>query len=337
MQQKLNLVDADTLLSTPIEKNEFIVDGLIPQGVSLLCGSGKIGKSWLMLWLGICVAGGKEFLELPTRQSEVLYLCLEDTLTRIQNRLFELVDEAPSGLRFTTMCGKLGEGLETQILDAIRDFPQTKLIIIDTLQKVRNTANAAGKSGIYANDYDDISSIKRIADENKIAIILVHHLRKMKDNSDPFNEISGSTGITGAADTNLILKRDRGKDRGILLVNGRDVEFQKYVLGFENQKWSLIERKDAEDIRKEEIPRFLFRLVAFMKNQKTWSGTATELTTQMNESETSVNVVSKLLAHFSEEVLVPNSITYSTKRTGKSRLIFLQNDAYDDNDDLLSI
>ena len=337
MQQKLNLVDADTLLSTPIEKNEFIVDGLIPQGVSLLCGSGKIGKSWLMLWLAICVAGGKEFLELPTRQSEVLYLCLEDTLTRIQNRLFELVDEAPSGLRFATMCGKLGEGLETQILDALRDFPHTKLIIIDTLQKVRNTANASNRSGIYANDYDDISSIKRIADENKIAIILVHHLRKMKDNSDPFNEISGSTGITGAADTNLILKRDRGKDRGILLVNGRDVEFQKYVLGFENQKWSLIERKDAEDIRKEEIPRFLFRLVAFMKNQKTWSGTATELTTQMNESETSVNVVSKLLAHFSEEVLVPNSITYSTKRTGKSRLIFLQNDAYDDNDDLLSI
>lgn len=337
MQQKLNLVDADTLLSTPIEKNEFVVDGLIPQGVSLLCGSGKIGKSWLMLWLGICVAGAKEFLELPTRQSEVLYLCLEDTLTRIQNRLFELVDEAPSGLRFATMCGKLGEGLETQILDALRDFPQTKLIIIDTLQKVRNNANASNRSGIYANDYDDISSIKRIADENKIAIILVHHLRKMKDNSDPFNEISGSTGITGAADTNLILKRDRGKDRGILLVNGRDVEFQKYVLGFENQKWSLIERKDAEDIRKEEIPRFLFRLVAFMRNQKTWSGTATDLITQMNESETSVNVVSKLLAHFSEEVLVPNSITYSTKRTGKSRLIFLQNDAYDDNDDLLSI
>ena len=110
MQQKLNLVDADTLLSTPIEKNEFVVDGLIPQGVSLLCGSGKIGKSWLMLWLGICVAGGKEFLQLPTRQSEVLYLCLEDTLTRIQNRLFELVDEAPPGLRFTTVCGKLGEG-----------------------------------------------------------------------------------------------------------------------------------------------------------------------------------------------------------------------------------
>lgn len=337
MQQKLNLVDADTLLSTPIEKNEFVVDGLIPQGVSLLCGSGKIGKSWLMLWLGICVAGGKKFLELPTRQSEVLYLCLEDTLTRIQNRLFELVDEAPPGLRFATMCGKLGEGLETQILDALRDFPHTKLIIIDTLQKVRNNANASNRSGIYANDYDDISSIKRIADENKIAIILVHHLRKMKDNSDPFNEISGSTGITGAADTNLILKRDRGKDRGILLVNGRDVEFQKYVLGFENQKWSLIERKDAEDIRKEEIPRFLFRLVAFMKNQKSWSGTATDLITQMNESETSVNVVSKLLAHFSEEVLVPNSITYSTKRTGKSRLIFLQNDAYDDNDDLLNI
>ena len=332
MQQKLKLVDADTLLSTPIEKTLFIVEGLIPQGVCLLCGSGKIGKSWLMLWLGICVAEGKPFWEMPTVQSDVLYLCLEDTLTRIQNRLFELVDEAPEGLRFATMCGKLGEGLEAQIATALKDFPKTKLIIIDTLQKVRNTTNAAGKSGIYANDYDDISSIKRLADENKIAIILVHHLRKMKDTSDPFNEISGSTGITGAADTNLILKRERGKEEGILLINGRDVEFQKFTLAFENQKWTLIEKKNADDIRKEEIPSFLFRLVAFMKGRKEWSGTATELIAAMSETETSVNVVSKLLARFCEEVLCANHITYKTKRTGKSRLIFLTNDDYDTDD-----
>ena len=176
MTQKLQLVDADTLLSTPMEKTLFIVEGLIPQGVSVLSGSGKIGKSWLMLWLGLQVARGKPLWDLNTHECDVLYLCLEDTRVRIQNRLYKLVDEAPSGLRFATACGKLGCGLEEQIVDALNDYPKTKLVIIDTLQKVRDSRNAAGKNGMYANDYDDISAVKDIADRFMIAIILVHHL-----------------------------------------------------------------------------------------------------------------------------------------------------------------
>lgn len=135
MPEKLQLVDADTLLSTPMEKTLFVVDGLIPQGVSMLCGSGKIGKSWLMLWLGIRVAQGLPLWELSTHQSDVFYLCLEDTRVRIKDRLYQLVDKAPLGLRFATMCGKLGCGLEEQIIDALNDYPKTKLIIIDTLQR----------------------------------------------------------------------------------------------------------------------------------------------------------------------------------------------------------
>ncbi len=333
MAEKLKVVDADTLLSTPIEKTLFIVDGLIPQGVSMLCGAGKIGKSWLVLWLGICVAKGTPFLEMQTVQSDVLYLCLEDTVTRIQNRLYQLVDEAPQGLRFATMCGKLGSGLEEQIENALSDYPQTKLIIIDTLQKVRDAGNPTNRNGMYANDYDDISTIKRIADKYGVAIVLVHHLRKLKDSSDPFNEISGSTGITGAADTNLILKRERGAEEGTLLVNGRDVEFQKFLLRFVGQMWELIERKNAEEIRKEEIPAFLFRVVDFMKGRPTWKGTATDLIEAMAETETSVNVVTKMLGRYAAEVLTPTGIVYKTKRTGQNRFIMFQNDGYDDNDD----
>ena len=78
---------------------------------------------------------------------------------------------------------------------------------------------------MYGNDYDDISSIKRIADEYNISIILVHHLRKLKDGDDPFNEVSGSTGIIGAADTNYVLKRKRNGNAATLLACGRDVEY----------------------------------------------------------------------------------------------------------------
>lgn len=333
MPEKLQLVDADTLLSTPMEKTLFIVDGLIPQGVSMLCGSGKIGKSWLMLWLGIRVAQGLPLWELPTHQSVVLYLCLEDTRVRIQNRLYQLVDEAPPGLRFATMCGKLGCGLEEQIIDTLNDYPKTKLIIIDTLQKVRDSRSVAGKNGMYANDYDDISTVKQIADRFKIAIVLVHHLRKLKDSADPFNEVSGSTGITGAADTNFILKRRRGEETATLLVNGRDVEYQQFTLRFENQVWQMMEHKDSAELHREEIPQFLFRLVDFLKDKPEWIGTATELLSAMGETETSPNLVTKILGRFAGEVLAPVGIEYRTKRTGQSRLMrFKKSDSNDDND-----
>lgn len=333
MPEKLQLVDADTLLSTPMEKTLFIVEGLIPQGVSMLCGSGKIGKSWLMLWLGIRVAQGLPLWELPTHLSDVLYLCLEDTRVRIQNRLYQLVDEAPPGLRFATMCGKLGCGLEEQIIDTLNDYPKTKLIIIDTLQKVRDSRSVVGKNGMYANDYDDISTIKEIADRFRIAIVLVHHIRKLKNSADPFNEVSGSTGITGAADTNFILKRRRGEETATLLVNGRDVEYQQFTLRFENQVWQMVEHKDSAELHREEIPQFLFRLVDFLKDKTKWAGTATELLSAMQETETPPNLVTKILGRFSGEVLSPAGIEYKTKRTGQSRLMrFRKCDSNDDDD-----
>ncbi len=165
MENKLNTVDAETLLSTPMSKTMFIVDNLIPQGVNVISGASKIGKSWLMLWLGLQVAQGLPVWGLTTQQCDVLYLSLEDTQRRIKDRLYNLTDTAPSNLYFAVMCGLIGGGLEEQITDFISDYQKTKLIIIDILQKVRDTKGGAGKTGMYGNDYDDISSIKRIADE----------------------------------------------------------------------------------------------------------------------------------------------------------------------------
>lgn len=333
MNYKLKTVDAETLLSTPMSKTMFIVDGLIPQGVNVLSGASKIGKSWLMLWLGLQVAQGLRVWEMQTQECDVLYLCLEDTQRRIKDRLYNLTDTAPSNLYFAVMCGLIGSGLEEQITEFLKDNPKTKLIIIDTLQKVRDSKGSAGKTGMYGNDYDDISSIKRIADEYNIAIILVHHLRKLKDGDDPFNEVSGSTGIIGAADTNYILKRKRSGKTATLLVSGRDVEYQELTLQFNDLVWELVERKNSEDIHKAELPSFLFRIVEFMKSRTEWVGTATELLADMQETETAPNVVTKYLGQFSCEVLDPVGIEYRTKRTGNSRLIkFIRNDSGDEND-----
>lgn len=338
--EKLKTVDADTLLSTPISKTLFIVEGLIPQGLSVLSGSSKIGKSWLMLWLGIQVARGNSVWEFATHKSEVLYLCLEDTYARIQNRLYQLTDEAPAELRIATTSFQIGNGLEQQIEQYLNDYPKTKFVIIDTFQKVRNSRSAVGKRGMYAGDNDDVTALKNISDKFGVAVVVVHHVRKLKDISDPFNDVTGSTGITGAADTSFILKRSRTDETGTLLATERDIEYQEFTLKFNQHThlWELIERKNIQDIHREEIPDFLFRLVEFITAKKEWQGTATQLLTEMGEAEITANSVTKLLARFSCEILQPQGIEYKTKRTGRSRLIRLtQRDGNDENDGECSI
>lgn len=150
---------------------------------------------------------------------------------------------------------------------------------------------------------------------------------------DPFNDVSGSTAIIGAADTNFILRRKRSGNAATLLVSGRDVEYQELTLQFNDLVWELVERKNSEDIHKTELPKFLFRVVDFMECRTEWVGTATELLTEMREQEVTANMVTKYLGQFAYEVLEPLGIEYRTKRTGKSRLIkFLRRDGDDAND-----
>ena len=224
--QKLKTVDADTLLYQPLDKPCFVVDGLIPTGLSLFCGSQKIGKSWLMLKLCLCVSQGSPFWEMPTTQSDVLYLCLEDTFYRIQNRLFKLTDEASGRLHFAVASCKLTDGLVGQLEDYLKAYPKSRLIVIDTLQKIRTSS----KENAYANDYGDISIIKDFADRHSLAVVVVHHIRKQNDN-DVFNKVSGTMGLTGSADTTFVLEKEtRASDTAKLYCVGRDIEYQEFIL-----------------------------------------------------------------------------------------------------------
>ena len=309
MGNKLKTVDAETLLSTPMSKTMFIVDGLISQGVNVISGASKIGKSWLMLWLGLQVAQGNSIWGLRTLQCDVLYLSLEDTQRRIKDRLYNLTDSAPDNLYFAVTSGLIGGGLEEQITDFLTEHPATKLVIIDTLQKVRDSKGSAGKAGMYGNDYDDISSIKRIADGFNIAILLVHHLRKLQDSDDPFNDVSGSTGIIGAADTNFILRRKRSGNAATLLVSGRDVEYQELTLQFNDLVWELVERKNSEDIHKAELPKFLFRVVDFMECRTEWVGTPV-IVRELSDDEA---VIAMVDANLQRETILPSEKAFAYK------------------------
>lgn len=271
--QKLQTVNAETLLYEPLEKPSFVVDSLIPTGLSLFCGSQKIGKSWLMLKLCLCVSQGIPLWDMPTIEGDVLYLCLEDTFCRIQDRLFRLTDEASGRLHFAVASCKLSDGLIVQLEDYLKDYPDSRLIVIDTLQKVRT----ASKDNAYASDYGDISLIKDFADRHSLAVIVVHHIRKQND-SDVFNKVSGTTGLTGSADATFVLEKEkRASDTAKLYVTGRDTPYQEYTLRFRDCRWELVERKTQEQLAKETIPDVLFRLVDFMRDKEEWIGTATEL------------------------------------------------------------
>ena len=329
---ELKIMDADTLLSTPMKKTRFIIDGFLPEGISILCGAPKIGKSWLMLWTCLQVAEGKSVWGMKTHKCDVLYLCLEDPFSRIQDRLYSLTESAPSNLYFAITSGQLGNGLQKQIHTHMENFSETGLIVIDTLQKVRNTEKVSALN--YATDYDDITALKKIADRYGIAIVVVHHLRKMPDSNDPFNQISGTTGLTGAVDSAFVItKANRVDETAVLTASGRDIELQQLTIRFDNKVWKLENHKGQAELRQEEIPTLIYKITSFIKKRGEWTGTASQLLAVIGDTETSPIIVTRLLSRFYYEVLQPNKIDYTTKRTAQERLITLRlYDSYDDND-----
>lgn len=130
---KLQLIDADTLYYKPLAHPKMLIDGVLSDGLAILAGDSKIGKSWMVLWLCLQISRGEAVWGLPTRKTDVVYLALEDREWRVQQRMQELTDSPPENLRFGFSCGQLGAELEGQIEEVLRDFPSTGLIFIDNL------------------------------------------------------------------------------------------------------------------------------------------------------------------------------------------------------------
>lgn len=220
----------------------WVVPGIFPEGLTLLAGPPKVGKSWLSIGLAVAVAaGGKALSSIGVEPGPVLYLALEDTGRRLQNRMTKVLagDGPPRGLTFVIESPFMRAGGLDKIDDWLTNHQGPRLVIIDVLQKFRGPA-LQGQSA-YAADYEAISQIKILADLHQIGIVVIHHDRK--GNADDFiSEISGTYGLAGGADTIAALKRSRGELDGVLHVTGRDVEENEYALRFDPQlgAWSLI-------------------------------------------------------------------------------------------------
>ena len=331
--EKLHLISAETLYYTPLDHPRMLIDGILSDGLAILSGDSKIGKSWMILWFCLKISQGEPIWGLPTSKTDVIYLALEDREWRVQQRMQELIDEPPVNLHFGFTCGKLGAELEGQIKAVLEEYPNTGLLFIDTLQMVRD--NVSSRVNAYAQDYRDLSALKKIADDHKMCIFLVHHNRKEHDGSNVFNDMTGSTGIMGVADTCMVLrKEDRFGNDATLSVTGRDIEEKRLKLTMRKNVWEVTEALDADRLRRECVPHFLFQIADYLLREKSFTGTMTDLLAAIGDKTTKANVASKLITRHFNEVFKPLGITMEHKPTANARLMIWQlNDDDDDNDD----
>lgn len=236
------ILSARQLQLTAFPPVSWVVKDVLPEGVTVLAGKPKLGKSWLALQLGYAVASGDEVLGRPVEQGRVLYAALEDNNRRLKSRLEKmspLMAPWPDAFDLAVDWPRLDAG-GLEALDGWLDrHTNGRLIIIDTLATVR--PSAGGRESLYQADYDAVRGLHAIANTRGIAIVLVHHVRKAEAD-DPFDTVSGSTGLTGAADATLVLtSTSEGK---VLYGRGRDLMEFESALDFDlaSCRWSDLGR-----------------------------------------------------------------------------------------------
>src|SRR5262249_42244982 len=206
------LITAKDLQTKTFPPVRIILPDLIPEGITLLAGKPKIGKSLFALDVCLAVADEVRFV-LGDKQpvhGDALYLALEDNERRLKNRIDKVMQnaKAPKRLQFHTEWKRMDQGGLEDIEAWIQSVPKPRLIWIDTLAKIRPLANRNEQA--YAGDYRAIEGLQKLAGEYQVGIVLNHHLRKASSEDDAFDDVSGTLGLTGAADTIIIMKPHTG-------------------------------------------------------------------------------------------------------------------------------
>ena len=301
-------------------KKPPVIEGLLYQGTYLFVGSPKIGKSFFMAQLAYHVSTGTPLWDYPVKKGTVLYLALEDDYRRLQERMYRMFGtDSTENLYFSVSSKPLGNGLADQLSGFIREHPDTTLVIIDTLQKIREVDS---DSYSYAKDYEIINQLKQFSDSWGICLLLVHHTRKQKS-SDNFDMIAGTNGLLGCADGAFMLyKENRTSNKATLEISGRDQQDQKIHLIRDEEKlcWNF---EKAETELWKEPPEPLLECIANLVTEEnpTWQGTATELIEKLG-LDMKPNVVSLKLNVNAGRLMNDYSIRYTNKRNHSGRMIF---------------
>ena len=318
----LETISMDELYDAVYPPKIPIVDGLIYNGTYLFVGAPKVGKSFFMAQLGYHVSKGLPLWGFPVQKGTVLYLALEDDYARLQKRLSRMFGmESTDNFHFATKSKNLNEGLEEELNQFVKEHKDARLIIIDTLQKVREIG---GDKFSYANDYDIVTKLKKFSDEHGICLLVVHHTRKM-ESSDSFDMISGTNGLLGASDGAFIMQKEkRTENKAILEVAGRDQQDQRLELNFNRELcvWELI--KAETELWKEPADPMLDSIAKVVtEEQPQWKGTASELLLLLPELNIAPNILTRKLNISVENLLLEYGIHYDNYRGHDGRMITL--------------
>lgn len=328
----LRIISAQELQKADLPPTKYLVEDFLPEGTSLLAAAPKSGKSWFVLLLGLKIAAGGIFLQRRTNQVGVLYLSFEDTKKRLQGRINQLLSNAPAPPWFyiSTERITLEDGLLGLIEEHIKQHPETKLIIIDTFQKIRGQIQHGERW--YDHDYREAGTVKEFMDKKGLSALFVHHTAKTKNKEDPFNEIGGTNGISGAMDTMFVMKKKLGQPKlATLYLTGRDVAQDELVIHLDENtcQWELVgdadeltEREKLQEYQSSPIVKTIRELVN-ASPEKRWSGVAKKL---LEEGERifeipithSCQQLGKELVKFRELLQEQDSIVYSASSNGNA-------------------
>ena len=335
----LETIAASSLLDKQFAPQHELIEGMLAPGLYILAGASKIGKSWLVLQIAHCVSMGLPLWGRKVQKSEVLYLALEDTERRIQSRLMRICGGETGEIAFATEAEVLGRGFEEQVTNYLHKHPQAKLVIVDTLIKVREM-NSRGSA--YADDYATMTAFKRIAERYGITMLIVHHTRK-QEAGDIMDMISGTTGIMGCADGAMVLERPlRRVPKGSISMTGRDFQDAKISLTQdpETMCWEFVGYTD--EMPEEQQDPILSAIAMLLEQQNPWVGTAEDLRIQLKYQcprlDLKANALSRRLNAQMQELKDQYGVLLTRSRGSDGRQIRLEavDDMYD-NDDVSDI
>jgi biotin operon repressor len=270
-QQRLNgstsgntipkFTSAAELLAREFKEPKWAVPNLLAEGITIFAGKPKTGKSWAALDFAVAVAGGHSALgNIDCQQGEVLLLALEDNDRRLQQRLKAVLQgkSAPSALIYATQWRRADAGGLDDLAAWLTAHPRARLVIIDTLQMIRSQRSR--NDGVYADDYAAVGSLKALADRFGVSFLVVHHLRKDAA-GDPLESVSGTSGITGSADTILVLKREPRDALALLYVRGRDVPEAEIAMQFDDATGKWLRLIGVDDFRLSKERRAIMKVM----------------------------------------------------------------------------
>lgn len=236
------IVAADVLQRMEIAPLVWAVNGILPAGFAFLAGKPKAKKSWLVLTLAAAMAtGGKALGSIEVEAGDVLYIALEDSARRLKERLTIVMggEAFPKRLHYSTKWARSDKGGVEDIEEWLIAHPEARMVAIDTLAKIRPQG---GRGNRYDEDYGAVEHLQELAGRYNVLILMVHHLRK-GESEDPFESISGTYGLTGAADTMWVLQATSQIPNvdAALHIKGRDVEDQELGLKLweERMTWQI--------------------------------------------------------------------------------------------------